>query len=291
MRITDGKAVHLDALDKLLVKTVNRVELVELVLDAYRRCRVANCAERVQITHCFQLAFRADGRLRLIDHNDGVRLAQEVDGTCPAELLVIVTIDEVELLLKSVNDDDHDLNVRIHGEIANLLDMVAVIDKIVVCHIMIKLPKMLLRDVERLLHALLDGVAWHNDNELREPIPLVQLQQRAQIHIGLARARLHLNIEMQLLLIQMLRQWQTMPRLNGTYIFEQILIVNMQTISHAFLIPVQILPFGKLLFQILRDREQCRFCHLPLKHVADGGDCLLLIRERGIKLQLHMRPS
>ena len=66
MRITDGKAVHLDALDKLLVKTVNRVELVELVLDAHRRCRVANCAERVQITHCFQLAFRADGRLRLI---------------------------------------------------------------------------------------------------------------------------------------------------------------------------------------------------------------------------------
>ena len=199
MRVLNGEAVHLDALDELLVEAVDGVELVELVLHAHGRRRIAQGAERMEASHGLQLFVRADRRLRLVDDDDGIRLAQKLDGTRPAKLLVVVAIDEVHFLLKSVDDDDHDLDVRIHGEVANLLDMVAVIDEIIVRHIVVKLTKMLLRDVERLLHTLFDGVARHDDGELREAVPLVQFQQGAQIDVRLARARLHLDVEMQFL--------------------------------------------------------------------------------------------
>ena len=286
MRILDGEAVDLDALDELFIEAVDGVELVELVLHAHGRRRIAQGAERMETSHGFQLVFRADRRLRFVDDDDGVRLAQQLDGTRPAELLVVVAIDEVHFLLKSVDDDDHDLDVRVHSEVTNLLDMVAVIDEIIVCHIVVKLTKMLLRDVERLLHALLDGVARHDDGELREAVPLVQFQQGAQIDVRLARARLHLDVEMQFL-PETFRLRQAVPRLDGTHILQQIFLVKTQKIPHALLCTVEVLSCGELLFQIIGYREKRRLRRLSLKHVADGGNSFLLVGKGRIELQLH----
>ena len=51
MRVLDGEAVHLDALDELLVEAVDGVELVELVLHAHGRRRIAQGAERMEASH------------------------------------------------------------------------------------------------------------------------------------------------------------------------------------------------------------------------------------------------
>ena len=54
---------------------------------------------------------------------------------------------------------------------------------------------MLLRDLERLVDAFLDRHRRHDDHELGEAVPLVQLEDRAQIDVGLAGAGLHLDRE------------------------------------------------------------------------------------------------
>ena len=54
---------------------------------------------------------------------------------------------------------------------------------------------MILGDLEGLVDTLLDRDRWDHDDELREPEALVQLEDRAQVHIGLAGPRLHLHRE------------------------------------------------------------------------------------------------
>ena len=51
------------------------------------------------------------------------------------------------------------------------------------------------RDLERLRDPLLDRHARHDDHELREPKPLVELEDRPEIDVRLPRPRLHLDGE------------------------------------------------------------------------------------------------
>ena len=52
------------------------------------------------------------------------------------------------------------------------------------------------RDVDILEHALADGDARHDDDEFLEAVGLVQLEDRAEIDIGLAGARFHFDGEL-----------------------------------------------------------------------------------------------
>lgn len=49
--------------------------------------------------------------------------------------------------------------------------------------------------LERLDHAFADGHGGHHDDELGEAVFLVQLVDRADVDVGLAGARLHLDGE------------------------------------------------------------------------------------------------
>ena len=84
---------------------------------------------------------------------------------------------------------------------------------------------------------------------------------------------------------------QTVPRLDGAHILQQIFLVKTQKIPHALLCTVEVLSCGELLFQIIGYREKRRLRRLSLKHVANSGNGLLLIREGRIELQLHHAPS
>ena len=48
---------------------------------------------------------------------------------------------------------------------------------------------------KRLLHALADGDARHDDDELAPAVALVQLEDRLDVAVGLAGAGLHLDVE------------------------------------------------------------------------------------------------
>src|SRR3546814_11202793 len=52
---------------------------------------------------------------------------------------------------------------------------------------------MLLGDLERLVDALLDRDGRHDDHESGEAETLVQLEDRAEVNVGLARPRLHFD--------------------------------------------------------------------------------------------------
>ena len=54
---------------------------------------------------------------------------------------------------------------------------------------------MLLRDLQRFVCAFLDCNRRHDNHKFGEAVVLVQLEDRAQIHIGLARSGLHFNGE------------------------------------------------------------------------------------------------
>src|SRR3546814_14030198 len=54
---------------------------------------------------------------------------------------------------------------------------------------------MLLGDLERLVDALLDRDGRHDDHEFCEAETLVQLEDRAEVNVGLARPRLHFDGE------------------------------------------------------------------------------------------------
>ena len=54
---------------------------------------------------------------------------------------------------------------------------------------------MVLGDLERLEDALLDGDRGDDDDELGEPVALVEAEDGAEVDVGLARARLHLDGE------------------------------------------------------------------------------------------------
>lgn len=55
---------------------------------------------------------------------------------------------------------------------------------------------MLLGVLEALVDALTDGHARHHDDELRPAVEAVQLEHRLRVDLGLARAGLHLHIEL-----------------------------------------------------------------------------------------------
>src|SRR3546814_9234756 len=53
--------------------------------------------------------------------------------------------------------------------------------------------EILLGDLERLVDALLDRDGRHDDHEFGEAETLVQLEDRAEVNVGLARPRLHFD--------------------------------------------------------------------------------------------------
>ena len=177
------KAGDLDLLDELHVEGVHCVELVNLVVLHDMGGGVAQRTHGVERSHCLFGGRRALAlhRLGLVHDDEGVRLFYQVDGTAPVEL-VVLAVDDVGLALlvrvvkalaEGVDVDDHDGDVVADRKGAHLLELVAVIDKIVVDGVVVEIFKMFLRDLQGFVHALLDGNAGHNDDKLGKAVSLV----------------------------------------------------------------------------------------------------------------------
>ena len=68
-----------------------------------------------------------------------------------------------------------------------------VVDEVIERRLVVERLEMLLRHVDALEHAFADGDARHDDDELSEAVGLVQLEDGAEIDVGLAGAGLHLD--------------------------------------------------------------------------------------------------
>ena len=143
---------------------------------------------------------------------------------------------------------------------------------------------MIFRDLERFVHAFLDGDGGHDDDELGEAVALVQLEDRTEIHVGLARAGLHFNREVAR--GQRVGRWQTVADLNVLQVREDLLVEQRQPVADAeMVLREEPLPgFGGA----GRDRELGPTDFLAAKEVADGLDCLQLEVEVGFEMELHV---
>ncbi len=90
---------------------------------------------------------------------------------------------------------------------------------------------MVFGDLEGLVDAFLDRDRRHDDHELREPEALVQLENGAQVHVGLARSGLHLHGEVRR--VQVGRRGEPVAELDGVEVLVDLVVEECQAVADA----------------------------------------------------------
>lgn len=150
------------------------------------------------------MASFALGALRLVDDHDRVRVLNVAHRRFAVEP-VLRLIDNVFRLFERVDIDDHDLDIGVHGELANIVGPGRTVYKKSVGHVFVLLREIVAGHFQRLVDTLADRHRGHHDDELREPVSAVQLEDRLRIDKSFARAGLHLDAI--LTALQIVREW------------------------------------------------------------------------------------
>ena len=143
---------------------------------------------------------------------------------------------------------------------------------------------MRLGNLKRLVHALLDRYRRHDDDELRETVAFVQLENRPQVDIRLPRTRLHLHGKVPG--IQGHGGRQAVAELDGLQVIEDFLIEQGQPVADAEV------AFGESeprlgLRRVSRDGELGPADLLPAEQIAHRLNCLELEVEIGFEVEFH----
>ena len=229
----DFERSNFDLLHQLALIGVHRVEAVHHVMLVGMGGRIAQRAERVHrvqrlLAGALQTAIHA---LRLVHDQDRASRPDQVDRLLAAGLLaVLVEVVDV-LLVDGADGHHHDLDVRAGGEVAHLAELGGVVEEIVEWRVGVEAAEMLLGDLERLVHALLDRHRWNHDHELGEAVATVQLEDGAQVDVGLARAGLHLDRE--IARRQRGRRAQAVAELDVAQIGKDLVVEQRQSVADA----------------------------------------------------------
>ena len=220
--VGDHPGRHLDLLHQLAFVRVHRIEPVDHVVLVRVGRRVAQGAERVH--HRKRLAplplQAAVHALRLVDDQHRVRRAHQIDGFLAARLLVRL-VDVVDVpLVDGADGHHHDLHLRAGGEVPNLSELRGVVHEVLERRARIERAEVRPHDLQRLVDPFPDGDGRHDDGELRESVPPVELEDGPQVHVGLAGAGLHLHREVTGL--KMLRRVQAVPQLHLPKVVQQL---------------------------------------------------------------------
>ena len=168
---------------------------MDFVVLGFVRSRVAHNHQRIEL---------AKGRqrlgpfhlLRLIEKQNRSVSLDDVDRA--ARLKVIQLFIDPPLISTTGGErlhvDDHDVNAGIRRKTLQVVQLLGVVDEEARLF-SVALQEVLSRDLQRLVHALSDGNARHHDDELAPAKAFVQLEHALDVAIGLASARLHLDIE------------------------------------------------------------------------------------------------
>ena len=181
----------------------------------------------------FACAFEATiNALRFINDDDRIGRLNQVNRLFTTGILILF-IEVVNILLVDrANGGDHDLDRRAGGEIAHLAELGRIVEKILIAlRLGIEVFEMVAGDLERFVGAFLDRDGRHDNHEFGEAIFLIELKDGAQIDIGFACARLHLDGEIARLQQCFLRQ--AIAKLHIGQIFEQFFIDQLEPIADA----------------------------------------------------------
>ena len=134
--------------------------------------------------------------LRLVQDQDRPVLLDDIDG--PARLEVVqFLIDAPGILATGVERlhvDDHHVDPGVRGKALQIVELLRVVDEVAGA-LAVLLQEVLRHDLEGFQHPFADGDARHHDDELAPAVALVQLEHRLDVAVGLARAGLHLDVE------------------------------------------------------------------------------------------------
>ena len=217
-------AAHGDLLHQLLVVGVQRVQAVNLVVRCLVRGRVAQQHQGLELLQGFQ-GLCAFHLLRFVQDQDGSVRADDINRA--ARLEVVQHLVNAAVVSptggKGLHVDDHDVDARIRRKALQVVQLLGVVDEEARL-LLVGLQEVLGGDLERLGDALTDGDAGHDDDELAPAIAAVQLEDRLDVAVGLARARFHLHIEVDagdLVLHQRVGQRQVLAALHLLDVVQQ----------------------------------------------------------------------
>ena len=205
----------------------------------------------------------------------------------PVFSCVLVEVVHV-LLVDGADRYHHDLNVRAGGEVAHLAELAGVVEEILKGRVGVEGPEVLFGDLERLVNAFLDRNGRNHDDELGEAIAAVQLEDGAQIHVGLARAGFHLHRK--IARGQRGRRPQAVANLDVAEIGQEFVIQQLQAVADA---QVTLRKSQSLLRsrRIAGDSKLGAADFLPTKQVAHRLDGGVLVVQVGLKVKFHRCPS
>ena len=223
--------------------------------------------------------------LRLVHDDDRPRRLDQVDRLLAAGLLaVLVEVVDV-LLVDGADRHHHDLDLGAGGKVAHLAELGGVVEEVVEGHAGVEALEVVLGDLERLVDALLDGDRGHHDHELGEAVAPVQLENRAQVDVGLAGAGLHLDGEVA---GGERSGWrQAVADLDVVQVLQQLVVEQGQPVADAEVVLRKAEGHLAASCGIARDRELGAADLLPAEQVADRLDGLELVVEVGLEVQLH----
>ena len=167
---------------------------------------------------------------------------------------------------------DHDLDGAGQREVAHRAHVLGVVHKNIERRVVIKLVEVRLGALEGLDHALADGNGGHHDNKLGKAIAAVELVYRADVDVGLAGARFHLNGEVaQTAISSHLRTGKTIILLNLMEVISKLSCRDANAISMTN-------REGSLLTRINITGEFTREELLSLEQTDNRIDSLKLVR-------------
>ena len=196
--------VDADALHQVALEGVHRREAVDHVVGLLVRSRVAQHEQRAQALDGGLGLLGVVHALGLVDYDDGLAGAHELAWAEAADELLAGSVEEVallcgavliEALVERVDVNDHDLDGARRGEVAHRPHVLRVVHEVVERRAIVERLEVPAGCLEALEDALADGDARHDDDELGDAIAAVELVDGADVHVGLAGARLHLDGE------------------------------------------------------------------------------------------------
>ena len=186
---------HGNFFHQLLVVGVQRIEPVNLVVRRLVGGRVAQHHQRVEVHQGIQRLATLH-LLRFIQDQDRAVGTDHVDGLAGLEVVQLF-IDAPVVLARCVEGlhvDHHHVDACIRRKTLQVVQLLGVVDEEARL-LLVGLQKVLGGDVQRLGHALSDGDAGHDNDELAPAVTAVQLEDRLDIAIGLTRACFHLHVQ------------------------------------------------------------------------------------------------
>ena len=159
-------------------------------------CRIAQGKQRIKQIQRGKAVFRFH-ILRLVHNHNRARLLNPMNRRIAA---FVHLVDHIAVFFKRLDIDHHNLNAVIHRKITQRAQTLAVVLAEIHHRFVKQLGKMVFRRPQRLQHAFANRHTRHDNHKFRPTVLAVQLKNRAQIHIGFARARFHFHRKIQTVL-------------------------------------------------------------------------------------------